>query len=132
MTKLPFVVTTDSSLQTLGSTYDKDASTYTSWLFDFVATGLWTIQFLLFLFISLSMSPFVYLSYLYQTLILSLSLSLQKYISNDFAKIAHERRMETKRQVPSWSQNDLERGRVKKSDGKSGINNEYYVLMWIY
>jgi hypothetical protein len=40
MTKLPFVVTTDSSLQTLGSTYDKDASTYTSLLFDFVTAGL--------------------------------------------------------------------------------------------
>jgi hypothetical protein len=40
MTKLPLVVTTDSSLQTLGLTYDKDASTYTSLLFDFVTTGL--------------------------------------------------------------------------------------------
>jgi hypothetical protein len=41
MTKLPFVATTDStSLQTLGFTYDKDASTFTSLLFDFVATGL--------------------------------------------------------------------------------------------
>jgi hypothetical protein len=47
MTKLPFVATTDSSLQTLGSTYVKDASTYTSLPFDFVATGLRTIQLLL-------------------------------------------------------------------------------------
>jgi hypothetical protein len=34
------VATTDSSLRTLGSTYDKHASTFTSLLFDFVATGL--------------------------------------------------------------------------------------------
>jgi hypothetical protein len=46
MTKHTFVSTTDSSLQTLSLTYDKDASTYTSVLFDFVATGLRTIQFL--------------------------------------------------------------------------------------
>jgi hypothetical protein len=46
MTKQPFVSTTDSSLRTLSSTYDKDASKYTSLLFDFVATGLRTIQFL--------------------------------------------------------------------------------------
>jgi hypothetical protein len=43
MTKLQFVATTDSSLGTVGSTYDKDASTDTSLLFDFVATGLRTI-----------------------------------------------------------------------------------------
>jgi hypothetical protein len=48
MTKMPFVATKDSSLQTLGLTYDKDASTYTSSAFDFVATGLLTIQFLFF------------------------------------------------------------------------------------
>jgi hypothetical protein len=48
MTKHPFVSTTDSSLRTLSSTCDKDASTYTSLLFDFVATGLRTIQFLFF------------------------------------------------------------------------------------
>jgi hypothetical protein len=51
MTKQPFVSTTDSSLRTLSSTYDKDASTYTL-LFDFVATGLRTIQFLYLLQIS--------------------------------------------------------------------------------
>jgi hypothetical protein len=46
MTKQPFVSTTDPSLRTFSSTYDKDASTYTL-LFDFVAIGLQTIQFLL-------------------------------------------------------------------------------------
>jgi hypothetical protein len=46
MTKHLFVSTADSSLQTLSSTYNKDASTYASLLFDFVATGLRTIQFL--------------------------------------------------------------------------------------
>jgi hypothetical protein len=45
MTKQPFVSTTDSSLRTLSSTFDKNASTYIL-LFDFVATGLRTIQFL--------------------------------------------------------------------------------------
>jgi hypothetical protein len=45
MTKQPFVLTTDSSLRALSSTYDKDASTCTL-LFDFVATGLRIIQFM--------------------------------------------------------------------------------------
>jgi hypothetical protein len=47
MTKLPFVSTTDSSLQTLGLTHDKVAFTYTSLLFDFIATGLQNIQYFL-------------------------------------------------------------------------------------
>jgi hypothetical protein len=43
--KQPFFTKSDSS-PPLGSIYEKDASAFTSSLFDFVATGLRTIQFL--------------------------------------------------------------------------------------
>jgi hypothetical protein len=47
MQKLPFVATTESSPRmALGLTYEKDASAFTSSPFDFVTTGLRTIQFL--------------------------------------------------------------------------------------